>query len=226
MRSVRFFVLSMLCLTSLAGVAHADGGVIAGRLPGSDTPIAVRDARPASRGYSAREIAQLRRHLAARRQLMIRRLRAYGRAGIFPANHVEPGRLNIFIDADGHLCAAANLIARDGRRDLVDAQARSNNFVRLIDVHDGELYRWMLASGLTQEEIDAIQEPYMFTGSEPIEPVEPTEPPPVLVWNQQDEARRLQAHFRAIERQLTRNTRASLNAAVARYLAAGLPFPS
>jgi hypothetical protein len=51
----------------------------------------------------------------------------------------------------------AHLIAASGRMDLVDKVARENNTLQLADVTGGPLWDWMLASGLTREEIIRIQ---------------------------------------------------------------------
>ena len=44
---------------------------------------------------------------------------------------------------------------------LVDKVAEQNNFIRLADVSQGPLMDWILTSGFTQDEIVAIQEPFM-----------------------------------------------------------------
>jgi len=166
--------------------------------PVADVPIARRDVR-----------GLLRSQLAERRAINLARFIAYREAGAFPRNHVRRGALNVFIDDEGHICAAANLMARDGLMGLVRATAARNNFLRLADVHDGALYEWMLSSGFTQEEIATIQEPYMY-----IEPEIPEEP-----MFEELEKERLQARFRQIEAELRRQTDASLETAVSRLMA-------
>jgi hypothetical protein len=195
----RLFALCFSLTSFVAVAAHADAPSV---WP-SDSVDAV-ESRPVNR-------RALRRDLARRRALMIRRLAAYSRAGVFPDNHVQPGMLNVFIDDEGHICAAANLIARDGHRDLVEQQARENNFIRLADVHSGAIHDWMLRSGLTQEEIALIQEPYMYIpGDEPV--IEQR-------IDEEEEKRRLQAHFTSVLRELRRDTRRSLDIAVDRLIA-------
>ncbi len=108
--------------------------------------------------------AAVRRELARARAQHLRQLRAYARAESFPINDVQPGMLNVVMDDAGHICAAANLMALDGQLDLVHATAQADNFVRFVDVHDGAVYEWILASGFTREEIGRIQEPYSFLG--------------------------------------------------------------
>jgi hypothetical protein len=66
----------------------------------------------------------------------------------------------------------------------------------------------MLTSGLTQEEIAAIQAPYVYIPRDE----------PRVTQREDIEARRLQSRFRQIERQLRRSERASLDRAVERLL--------
>jgi hypothetical protein len=106
--------------------------------------------------------AVLRATLASRRAAHLAELRRYVDAGVFPVNDVQPGYLNVFRDPSGHLCAVANLMSFDGGGAMVDRTALATNYVRLVEVHEGELYDWILASGFTQEEIGRIQEPYFF----------------------------------------------------------------
>lgn len=151
----------------------------------------------------------VRAKLATLRAVQIQRLTAYSNTGVFPRNRATTGLINIFKDEDGHLCAAANLIALSGDRALVDKTAAADNFIRLVDVKKGALLDWMLTSGLTIDEIDRIQEPYM--GSD-----EPSIPEPTIIAS---ERQRLQAHFTRVLAELRRNTRASLDLATAEVLA-------
>jgi hypothetical protein len=94
--------------------------------------------------------------LAARRAQMIGWLHDYEVAGVYPTDAF--GRpLSVFVDDKGVRCPMAELIHKSGRDDLVEAVHREANGVRLADVHEGPLYNWMLASGLTQEEIALVQ---------------------------------------------------------------------
>ena len=154
--------------------------------------------------------AAWRKKLAARRQDDIQRLHDYWVAGQFPVNRDADGMLNVFVDDQGHLCAVANLLKLSGQDTLVAQTAEDQNFIVLRDVHDGPLMGWMLTSGLTQEEIALIQEPY-----------EPYQPDPLA---QQQEIERLQRHFKMVERQLREDSDQSLDVALDRLaprLAAG-----
>ncbi|MEM9068591.1 MAG: hypothetical protein AAGE52_08800 [Myxococcota bacterium] len=169
------------------------------------TPVAVPVAIP----VAAQHRAELRRQLAERRATNLARFVAYREAGEFPRNHDRPGMLNVFIDDEGHICAAANLMAHDGLLSLVQATASRDNFLQLATVQDGPLYRWMLASGFTHDEIATIQEPYAFI------PEDIPEEPAL----EDLEKERLQIRFRQIEAQLLRNQERSLNTAVDALLA-------
>jgi hypothetical protein len=203
-------VLFVLLLLSIASpVAAQDAGsVLVDPLPGTVSSVQNGDRVPAMPVVSRATRARLMRELRARRELNLRRFGAYHRAGVFPDNHVQPGMLNVFIDDEGHICAAANLVALDGLRGLVEDQSRTDNYVRLVDVHDGALYEWMLMSGFTQEEIGQIQEPYAFIPDEPY--VEPLE---------EQEKERLQQQLLAVEQMLRRDERASLAIALDRLIA-------
>jgi hypothetical protein len=94
--------------------------------------------------------------LAGRRAQIIGWLHDYRVAGVYPTDAAgQP--LSVFVDAKGVRCPMAELIHKSGRDDLVAAVQREHNAVRLADVHAGPLYDWMLASGLTQEEVALVQ---------------------------------------------------------------------
>jgi hypothetical protein len=154
--------------------------------------------------------AQIRRTLARARARHIRQLRAYARAEQFPTNVYQPGMLNVVMDDAGHICAAANLIALDGDIALVRATAAADNFVRFVNVHDGAAYEWMLSSGLTQEEIDQIQEPYSFIGYEQLGPS--------IEEQQRMERTRVRNVLLSVARQLAASTDASLDIATDRLI--------
>lgn len=94
--------------------------------------------------------------LAAHRAEMIEWLRDYYEAGQYPTDAAGMP-LSVFKDDKGVRCPMAELIYRSGHADLVDAVAKENNQVRLADVKEGPLHDWMLASGLTGDEIAMVQ---------------------------------------------------------------------
>jgi hypothetical protein len=97
--------------------------------------------------------------LAMRREHNLAAFHAYWQGGVYPHNTYRTGPLNVWRDAEGHLCAAATMISKDGHDDLAQKTADSDNNIRLLDVTKGELLDWMLTSGLTIEDIDMIQAP-------------------------------------------------------------------
>jgi hypothetical protein len=101
----------------------------------------------------------VRKALAKRRAKNLAAFRAYRKAGIYPHNTWRMGPLNVWIDAEGHLCAAATMISKDGKLELVKTIGETDNNIRLLNVLEGPLLDWMLTSGFTMEEIDRIQAP-------------------------------------------------------------------
>lgn len=147
-----FLSFGLLSSTSEARFAEAPPPVAADVMP---VPAVVTPSK-----------AQVIKALASRRAKNLKAFRAYRKAGVYPHNFVRRGPLNVWIDRDGHLCAAATMIDKDGRHDLVVATGKSNNFIRLQNIIEGPLMDWILTSGFTIEEIDRIQEPMMM-GEEP-----------------------------------------------------------
>ena len=135
--------------------AHSQTDLASPRLPSAVARGA--SAAPGTSAASAASAAPAAAlELAARRAQMIGWLDDYRRAGRFPTDMT--GRpLSVFVDARGVRCPMAELIHQSGRDDLVLAVAHEANAVRLADVHEGPLLDWMLASGLTQEEIALVQ---------------------------------------------------------------------
>ena len=103
--------------------------------------------------------ADVLKALAKRRDHNLADFRTYRKKGVYIHNTVRSGPLNIWRDADGHLCAAATMIEMDGRDDLVKQVADTNLYQRMLDETDGPVYDWLLTSGFTLEEIDRIQAP-------------------------------------------------------------------
>src|SRR6184192_1157858 len=61
----------------------------------------------------------VRAALAEARAKNLAAFRAYQQKGVFPSNTYQPNQLNVWRDADGHLCAAATIIDQSGQHDLV-----------------------------------------------------------------------------------------------------------
>jgi hypothetical protein len=152
--------------------------------------------------------ARLRTVLAKRRAKNLRSFAGYVARGRYPHNYVTPDKLNVWIDEDGHMCAAATMIFRSSAtaRLLVRQVAKDDNYVRLVDVNDGPLLDWILTSGLTHAEVVAIQEPFDGPDERPL-------PKAPANWKTAEDAR-LRARYAVVMRQLASDRDASLAAAI------------
>jgi hypothetical protein len=151
--------------------------------------------------------AKLRAVLTSRRARNVAAFRAYADRGSYPHNFDTSGALNVWIDQEGRMCAAATMIWKSGAKALVRQVAKDDNFIKLGVVTDGPVLDWMLTSGLTQSEVAAIQEPFM--GHMEPEPIEPGSPQ----WRLAEDAR-LRARYADVLVQLAANPDASLDAAI------------
>jgi hypothetical protein len=161
---------SVVALSLLGGLASArtynyEDDLVVHRFAQPPAPAVERTDAPAIRGDltpddMAPTRAQVRAALASRRAQNLAFFRAYKDGGVYPHNFVSAGKKNVWLDEEGRLCAAATIIS-NWDYDLAMSVPDSNNFLRLRDVTEGPLMDWMLTSGLTQEEIDQIQEPFM-----------------------------------------------------------------
>jgi hypothetical protein len=209
----RFLIALSLAssLTSFTSFAAAEQSF-------SQPPSAVAPADPVeSRMMPKLDFYMLRAKLAANRAANLARFRAYQKAGVFPSNTYTDSKLNVWHDAAGHFCAAATIIRMSGQTALVDKVADVDNFIRLADVKQGPLMDWILTSGLTQDEIAAIQEPMMPVSERPV--VDPEIPVPVSAKMRATEDARLKAKYKQVEAQLVKNEQASLDLAVDRLMA-------
>jgi hypothetical protein len=207
----RLLAVSLLALTvGGAGGGGAWAGAPVQVAPDRDAPAAAQAAPrevPAKKPPSIKEQrAALRKELAARRTLMIQRLREYREAGVFPHQQSSSfARVSVLVDERGRWCAVAHLMAADGLGDILLEAAAQNNCIKFADVHEGPFHDWILRSGLTLEEIAAIQLPYdRDPGNDPR--------------FESRERARIQKHLAAMEKRLTKNTKKSLDLAVDRLL--------
>jgi hypothetical protein len=145
-------------------------------------PIVVKPEAPAI------DRAKLRAALSARRDTVVARFLAYRDAGVYPINTFSDQPEHIWLDAYGHLCAAATLVSEDWGYSAAANVSLENNFIKMADVHDGPLSDWVLTSGLTHHEIVSIQ-------------VLPVQPDPEEQRNDQETAR-LYTLYVDVERQL------------------------
>jgi hypothetical protein len=160
--------------------------------------------------------ATVRAALVKARATNLAAFRTYQAKGVFPSNTFKPGKLNVWLDEDGHFCAAATIIKMSGKEDLVNKVAEQNNFIRLADVKQGPLMDWILTSGFTQAEIAMIQEPFMPVVREPA--VAPMQP--ILVDNKLRKAEdaRLRATYKKVDKQLVKAAKKSLDNATDRLM--------
>lgn len=190
--------------TASAGFAQPPDGA-----PTAPIRIApAEDTRMEVPRISDRARARLKTILARRRAHNLKSFTAYVTRGKYPHNYVTPDRLNVWIDEDGRMCAAATMIFNSSRsmRPLVRQVAKQSNYIRLADVTDGPLLDWILTSGLTHAEVVAIQEP--FDG--PDDPRMRREP---ADWKTAEDAR-LRARYAVVLKQLADDRAASLDAAI------------
>lgn len=160
--------------------------------------------------------ARLKRVLASRRTKNIAAFRAYATRGVYPHNFVADGALNVWIDEEGHMCAAATMIFRSGARSLVRQVGRDANYIHLADVSTGPVMDWILTSGLTQDEVATIQEPFMRVPEPQPEP-QPIVVAPVRMPSPRAlEDQRLKARYREVLALLASQHASSLDAAIDR----------
>lgn len=150
------------CFVSFGLLSGVAGAHEFAKAPSAQIEEVVTDARVALPMQVAPDRAAVKKALDKRRAKNLAAFRAYRKAGVYPHNTFRPGPLNVWIDADGHLCAAATMIAKDGKQKLVEDTGRMNNQIRLMNVTEGPLLDWILTSGLTIEEIDRIQAPMIY----------------------------------------------------------------
>ena len=179
---------------------------------------------------AANERSSVNEWLAAHRAQQIERLEAYAKAGEFPHNYGQPEAAHIFRDEGGRLCAVANLVHQDGRDDLVDATVREHNDLAIADVKEGGIFEWLLASGLTQEELVRVQLP-----APPLTRRRVLRPSSDLIAQRESDAKlrmipreideklrmneAVRQHIETVVRELRANTEASLNVATPRLVA-------
>ncbi|NVB84793.1 MAG: hypothetical protein HOV81_40865 [Kofleriaceae bacterium] len=208
------FTLSLALVLSLSSVASAK------RMPESAfaQPPAAAEAfapqeMPAQIVPAVLDRAKVRAALAKARAKNLAAFRVYQQTGVFPSNTFSDKKLNVWVDAEGHYCAAATIIKASGQVDLVTRTGEQNNFIRLADVQQGPLMNWILMSGFTQDEIAAIQEPFR-----PVMREQPVEPILVDAKLRKAEDKRLVAKYRAVDKMLVKNQKKSLDLATAKLM--------
>ncbi len=206
-RRISALLLSMSLLGTACGANAVRGAGDAG--PGKvAVPIApiapIRPAQPAV------DRAALRAALAERRQVVYQRFLAYREAQVYPINSFGDGFQHVWVDAQGNLCAAATLISGDWGRVVTARVGDEDNLIALASVQAGPLADWILTSGLTHQEIVAIQVP----GWQGMRPDLEPDPDP-----RAQEIARLYQIYVDVERQMTTMWDANLDDAVDQLMA-------
>lgn len=108
-----------------------------------------------------RSVVQMPDALRWQRTQNLEWLSEYRRAGVFPRNGDFVGqRVPYFVDDAGRACAVGYLILASGNEALVESIRTSHNNAKLLDMRSEALTRWVAASGLTAQELAAIQPSY------------------------------------------------------------------
>ena len=211
------FLIACSLIAALTGSAMADSAeqpTQFARPPAAD----VYAPDPALMRMPARVLdrATVRAKLLEQRATKVASFRAYVQRGVFPSNTYRNGKLNVWIDEAGNLCAAATMINDSGLGDLVSRVGEQSNFIRLRDVTAGPLMDWILMSGLTQAEIVAIQEPGFKVRNRQRQ----VEPSPILVDAELRKAEdlRLARRYEHVDAMIAKNTNRSIEAAVDRLM--------
>ena len=119
--------------------------------------------RPAPRSvpqHTQLDRAAVRAKLAARRKVVFARFLAYREGRVYPINNLPvDGPRHLWFDDWGNLCAAATLISADWGRDATMRIGATDRQIQIASIHTGAVNDWILTSGLTQQELVAIQLP-------------------------------------------------------------------
>ena len=109
-----------------------------------------------------RDVAHLTANQRATRSELTAWLAEYRDKGRFPLNDRYADSLTpIFRDARGVTCAMAYLIARSGRRDIVDRVEQTKNLAYIGELaFDPEMVAWLDSVGLSVEEASRVQPTY------------------------------------------------------------------
>ncbi len=198
------FALALALVASLTTSALASRSPVFARAPEPSEIQLAPDTIQLPQRFMDR--AAIRRKLVEQRAANLDRFRAYQKAGVFPVNTVGPGMRNVWVDIDGHICAAATIIKMSGLDELVTRTGEQNNGIRLADVKQGPLMDWMLSSGFTQQEVAAIQAPFAYPG-------------PVMTEKQRAiETARLTRIYKQVTAKLVKNQKASIDLVMARLM--------
>lgn len=119
--------------------------------------------RGASALLERRDVSGLTQEQICNRELNAQRLLDYTAAERFPKNRHVPGRIPVFRDEDGTLCAVGALLWASGEHAIVEHIVATRNTATVWQLADEPgLAQWLDAQGLTLAEAARIQPSYEF----------------------------------------------------------------
>lgn len=137
--------------------------VVLSATPDSEVLRIQEHLRGASALLAARDVSGLTNEQLRLRSLNAQRLIRYTAAARFPKNHVKPGRVPVFRDEEGTLCAVGALLWASGEHTIVEHIVATRNTATVNQLADEPgLAQWLDAQGLTLAEAARIQPSYEF----------------------------------------------------------------
>jgi hypothetical protein len=119
--------------------------------------------RGASAVLERRDVSALTEGQLRLRRANAQRLLDYTQAARFPKNRVVPGRVPVFRDEEGTLCAVGALLWASGEGALVEHIVATRNTATVNELADEPgLSQWLETQGLTLAEAARIQPAYQF----------------------------------------------------------------
>ncbi len=105
-------------------------------------------------------IAHLSLSQFATRNILIRHLESYAKAGKFPFNYYKRQRIPVFIDENRTHCAVGYLMQQSGYENLALQISQDNNYAWVKEIKIAGLEEWQQYSGFSLEELKLIQGAY------------------------------------------------------------------
>lgn len=140
-----------------------------GELPGTGTPEKERIAchlMYAADVLSSASPDHLSNDQRANRAHLLRLLRDYAHAGVFPENtEIEGGRRPCFIDDAGNICAVGYLVEQTLGREVAEQINTQFQYAAIDEMNLDFLGDWMARFGVTLRELAIIQPTYEFNYS-------------------------------------------------------------
>ena len=111
-----------------------------------------------------RDLRTMPEELKKARERLLDLLREYWTASVFPRNYDHASRKPCFIDRDGRVCAVAYLVERTAGRELASTINSAHQYAMIAEMDEPALTEWVANSGLSLEELAAIQPTYWGWG--------------------------------------------------------------